>query len=186
MRDPLCPHPRGCSVSPSCFNGKPGFSHFLQPKSCIQILIGFGCFGPERLESANKQLASKTQEYQESNQGSVAKLLAQSKSRGTPILARLPVASASRARLEEEAGVGRQLSPFPREDGAALGAGLEPLIPAAGRRRDPHSPHSCRSAGSSSTKPALPPHISPAVLFLLPPALRSHASLGFSGGGKCT
>ncbi|XP_010163533.1 angiomotin-like protein 2, partial [Antrostomus carolinensis] len=34
--------------------------------------------GPEeRLESANKQLASKTQESQESNQGSVAKLLAQ-------------------------------------------------------------------------------------------------------------
>ncbi|NWS57323.1 AMOL2 protein, partial [Chunga burmeisteri] len=32
----------------------------------------------ERLESANKQLASKTQESQESNQGSVAKLLAQS------------------------------------------------------------------------------------------------------------
>ncbi|NWT72734.1 AMOL2 protein, partial [Prunella himalayana] len=32
----------------------------------------------ERLESANKQLASKTQENQESNQGSVAKLLAQS------------------------------------------------------------------------------------------------------------
>ncbi|NWH82133.1 AMOL2 protein, partial [Piaya cayana] len=32
----------------------------------------------ERLESANKQLASKTQERQESNQGSVAKLLAQS------------------------------------------------------------------------------------------------------------
>ncbi|XP_009080625.1 PREDICTED: angiomotin-like protein 2, partial [Acanthisitta chloris] len=31
----------------------------------------------ERLESANKQLASKTQESQESNQGSVAKLLAQ-------------------------------------------------------------------------------------------------------------
>uniref|UniRef100_A0A669PRV0 Angiomotin like 2 n=1 Tax=Phasianus colchicus TaxID=9054 RepID=A0A669PRV0_PHACC len=32
----------------------------------------------ERLESANKQLASKTQENQESNQGTVAKLLAQS------------------------------------------------------------------------------------------------------------
>ncbi|NWS77648.1 AMOL2 protein, partial [Crotophaga sulcirostris] len=32
----------------------------------------------ERLETANKQLASKTQERQESNQGSVAKLLAQS------------------------------------------------------------------------------------------------------------
>ncbi|XP_026711346.1 angiomotin-like protein 2 isoform X2 [Athene cunicularia] len=32
----------------------------------------------ERLESANKQLASKTQESQESNQGSMAKLLAQS------------------------------------------------------------------------------------------------------------
>ncbi|NXT80473.1 AMOL2 protein, partial [Zapornia atra] len=32
----------------------------------------------ERLETANKQLASKTQESQESNQGSVAKLLAQS------------------------------------------------------------------------------------------------------------
>ncbi|NXL50044.1 AMOL2 protein, partial [Podilymbus podiceps] len=32
----------------------------------------------ERLESANKQLASRTQESQESNQGSVAKLLAQS------------------------------------------------------------------------------------------------------------
>ncbi|NXJ76741.1 AMOL2 protein, partial [Trogon melanurus] len=32
----------------------------------------------ERLESANKQLASKTQESQETNQGSVAKLLAQS------------------------------------------------------------------------------------------------------------
>lgn len=32
----------------------------------------------ERLESANKQLASKTQESQDSNQGSVAKLLAQS------------------------------------------------------------------------------------------------------------
>ncbi|NWI62249.1 AMOL2 protein, partial [Todus mexicanus] len=32
----------------------------------------------ERLESANKQLSSKTQESQESNQGSVAKLLAQS------------------------------------------------------------------------------------------------------------
>ncbi|NXT39228.1 AMOL2 protein, partial [Pelecanoides urinatrix] len=32
----------------------------------------------ERLESANKQLANKTQESQESNQGSVAKLLAQS------------------------------------------------------------------------------------------------------------
>ena len=47
------------------------------------------------MESANKQLASKTQESQESNQGSVAKLLAQSKSRAMPVLARLPVASAS-------------------------------------------------------------------------------------------
>lgn len=47
------------------------------------------------MESANKQLASKTQESQESNQGSVAKLLAQSKSRGMPVLAWLPMASVS-------------------------------------------------------------------------------------------
>jgi len=59
--------------------------------------LGLIAFEPERLESANKQLASKTQESQESNQGSVAKLLAQSKSRGMPVLARLPVPSESRA-----------------------------------------------------------------------------------------
>uniref|UniRef100_A0A8C5UB75 Angiomotin like 2 n=1 Tax=Malurus cyaneus samueli TaxID=2593467 RepID=A0A8C5UB75_9PASS len=43
-----------------------------------QLQHGSRDWGEGRLESANKQLASKTQESQESNQGSVAKLLAQS------------------------------------------------------------------------------------------------------------
>lgn len=85
------------------------------------ILIAFGS---ERLESANKQLASKTQESQESNQGSVAKLLAQSKSRGMPVATQLPGASGSGAagfgmlpfgwrRRRRVAGSGQQLLPFP-------------------------------------------------------------------------
>ena len=76
------------------------------------------------MESANKQLASKAQESQESNQGSVAKLLAQSKSQGTPVLVWLPVASVSGTAGLGWRGKRRQLSPFPREDTAALGAGL--------------------------------------------------------------
>uniref|UniRef100_A0A8C8BQ45 Uncharacterized protein n=1 Tax=Otus sunia TaxID=257818 RepID=A0A8C8BQ45_9STRI len=68
---------------------------------------------------------------------------------------------------------------------AALGAGLQPLIP-AGRRRDPHSPHSCCRAGSSSTEPALPPRASTALLSLLPPLPRSCAGLRFFCRGKYT
>ena len=56
---------------------------FICPKQSFKSNFFLICvFAPERLESANKQLASKTQENQESNQGTVAKLLAQSKSPG--------------------------------------------------------------------------------------------------------
>lgn len=72
---------------------------------------------PERLESANKQLASKTQENQESNQGTVAKLLAQSKSLGARLhLAPLRQGLGAEAfKLgEEAAGAGWELFALPR------------------------------------------------------------------------
>lgn len=72
---------------------------------------------PERLESANKQLASKTQENQESNQGTVAKLLAQSKSPGARLhLAPLGQGLGAEAfKLgEEAAGAGWELFALPQ------------------------------------------------------------------------
>lgn len=148
---PPCPHPRGRSPSLGVSAGSRA-----SPAKILRLNLNLGliAFEPERLESANKQLASRTQESQESNQGSVAKLLAQSKSRGRGTLVRVTRRGHDGAR-----GGGRQLSPFPGEDGAALGAGLEPLIaagrPAGGVTRIPRIP--AATLGSSSAPAALPP-----------------------------